>query len=68
MISAGGAAIEAYKYRHHLERKDIEQREREKECSRIKERGVAARREETQVLSLTNPKSCILPSFGVVVQ
>jgi hypothetical protein len=31
LISAGGAAIEAYKYRHHLERKDIEQRDREKE-------------------------------------
>jgi hypothetical protein len=45
-----------------------EPRERKRECSRIKEREVAAIREETQTLPSTNQKSCILPSLGVVVQ
>jgi len=45
-----------------------EPRERERECSRIKERGVAAIREETQTLPSTNQISCILSSLGVVVQ
>jgi hypothetical protein len=45
-----------------------EPRERERECSRTKERGVAAIREETQTLPSTTQKSCILPSLGVVVQ
>jgi hypothetical protein len=46
----------------------IKQRGKERECSRIKERGVAAIREETQTLPSTNHKSCFLPSLGVVVQ
>jgi hypothetical protein len=45
-----------------------EPRERERECSRIKKRRVAAIREETQTLPSINQKSCILPSLGVVVQ
>jgi len=45
-----------------------EPRERERECSRIKERRVAAIREETQTLPSTTQKSCILSSLGVVVQ
>jgi hypothetical protein len=45
-----------------------EQRGKERECSRIKERGVAAIREETQTLPSTNQKSCFLPSLRVVVQ
>jgi hypothetical protein len=46
----------------------IELKERERECSRTKERGVATIREETQTLPFTNQKSYILPSLGVVVQ
>jgi hypothetical protein len=45
-----------------------EPRERERECNRIKERGVAAIREETQTFPSTNQKSCILSSLEVVVQ
>jgi hypothetical protein len=45
-----------------------EPRERERECSRTKERGVVAIREETQTLPSTTQKSCILSSLGVVVQ
>jgi len=45
-----------------------EPRERERECSRTKERGVTTIREETQTRPSTNQKSCILPSLGVVVQ
>jgi hypothetical protein len=45
-----------------------EPRERERECSRIKEKGVATIREETRTLPSTTQKSCILPSLRVVVQ
>jgi hypothetical protein len=48
--------------------KEREPRERERECSRIKERRVATIREETQTLPSTNQKSCILSSLGVVIQ
>jgi hypothetical protein len=48
--------------------KEREPRERERECSRIKERRVATIREETQTLPSTTQKSCILSSLGVVVQ
>jgi len=48
--------------------KERELRERERECSRIKERRVAVIREETQTLPSINQKSCILSSLGVVVQ
>jgi hypothetical protein len=44
-----------------------EPRERERECSRTKERGVAAIREETQTLPSTTQKSCVLSSLRVVV-
>ena len=50
------------------EPREPRERERERECSRIKERRVAAIREETQTLPFTNQKSCILSSLGVVVQ
>jgi hypothetical protein len=46
----------------------IEKRGKEIESNRIKERGVAAIREETQTLPSTNQKSCFLPSLKVVVQ
>jgi hypothetical protein len=45
----------------------IEKRGKEIESNRIKERGVAAIREETQTLPSTNQKSCFLPSLEVVV-
>jgi hypothetical protein len=48
--------------------REKEQREREREYSRIKERGVAAITEETQTLLSTNQKSFFLPSLGVVFQ
>jgi len=51
-----------------LWREPTKPRERERECGRIKERGVATIREETQTLPSTNLKSCILSSLEVVVQ